>query len=139
MPTNPLRPLVVDDLHHTRPDRPDRPALDGVGFTVAPGQRLGLIGENGSGKSTLLRLVAAARPDAGYLAQDSGLDPEHTVAQTLRAALAPLHDLVARVEQRRERLVDGLLAAVGDQHLGRFHRVAGVPTCLRGDRLLQLG
>ena len=50
MPTNPLRPLVVDDLHHTCPDRPERPVLDGVGFTVAPGQRLGVIGENGSGK-----------------------------------------------------------------------------------------
>ena len=47
--------------------------------------------------------------------------------------------LVARVEQGRERLVDRLLAAVGDQHLGRLHLVAGVARGLRRDRLLERG
>ena len=35
-----------------------RPVLGGVDLTVAPGQRVGLIGENGAGKSTLVRIVA---------------------------------------------------------------------------------
>ena len=48
-------------------------------------------------------------------------------------------DLVARVEDRGEGLVDGLLAAVGDQDLGGVDLVAGVAQRLGGDRGLQLG
>src|SRR5512136_2995616 len=33
-------------------------ALRNIGFTLAPGQALGVVGRNGSGKSTLLQLVA---------------------------------------------------------------------------------
>ena len=44
-------------------------ALDGVGFTVAPGESLGVIGSNGSGKSTLLKLLAGiVRPTRGSVA-----------------------------------------------------------------------
>ena len=37
------------------------------------------------------------------------------------------NDLVARIQQGGEGVVDGLLAAVGHQHLGRLGLVAGVP------------
>ena len=47
--------------------------------------------------------------------------------------------LVARVEQSGECLEDGLLAAVGDQHLTGGDRQAGVPCRLRGDGFPQLG
>ncbi len=81
-----------------------------LGFTVAPGQRLGLIGENGVGKSTLLRLLAGAdgRADAasaalgdatvsgrlsrpartGLLAQELPFRPDDRVGDVLEAALA---------------------------------------------------
>ena len=53
----PLRgELVVRDLTFTYPGSA-RPALQGVSFTLAPGQKLGLIGPVGSGKSTLLALL----------------------------------------------------------------------------------
>ena len=47
--------------------------------------------------------------------------------------------LVARVEQGLERVVDRVLAAVGDDHLLRLDDVAGVAGGLRRDRGAQLG
>ena len=43
-----------------------RLVLDNVSFTVAPGEKAGLIGVNGAGKSSLLKIVA------GYQEADSG-------------------------------------------------------------------
>jgi branched-chain amino acid transport system ATP-binding protein len=41
-------------------------AVDGVGFTVAAGERVALIGPNGAGKSTCFHLInGLLRPDAG--------------------------------------------------------------------------
>ncbi|HXX86233.1 MAG TPA: ABC transporter ATP-binding protein [Casimicrobiaceae bacterium] len=62
-------------------------ALREVGFTLSPGQALGVIGRNGSGKSTLLQLVAGTlTPTAGeveargrvaaLLELGSGFNPE---------------------------------------------------------------
>ena len=62
-------------------------ALRDVGFTLAPGQALGVVGRNGSGKSTLLQLVAGTlTPTSGdvetrgrvaaLLELGSGFNPE---------------------------------------------------------------
>ncbi|MFO7661876.1 MAG: ATP-binding cassette domain-containing protein [Chloroflexota bacterium] len=42
--------------------------LNEISFSIAPGERVGLIGPNGSGKTTLLRILA------GELAPDTGHD-----------------------------------------------------------------
>ncbi len=43
-------------------------ALSGVSFSVAEGDRIGLVGHNGSGKSTLLRTLARIyKPTSGHL------------------------------------------------------------------------
>ncbi|GAA4856118.1 ABC-F family ATP-binding cassette domain-containing protein [Actinomycetospora corticicola] len=93
-----------------------RPVLDGIDLTVAPGTRLGLIGENGTGKSTLLRLLAGVdRPDAGsvrvpadlvYLPQEPAADAT-SVGRMLDDALRPLHDAVGRLEELAARMAAG--------------------------------
>ncbi|MCL2125453.1 MAG: ABC transporter ATP-binding protein/permease [Oscillospiraceae bacterium] len=42
------------------------PVLKSVSFSIAPGERLALVGENGAGKSTIVRLLCGLyRPDGG--------------------------------------------------------------------------
>jgi len=90
-----------------------RVVLDGIDLSVAPGRRVGVIGENGAGKSTLLRLLAGQhRPDhgsieitgsVGFLAQEPALDG--TVRQIMTRSLAPLHEAVRDVETLSARMV----------------------------------
>ncbi len=48
--------------------------IENVTFTVAAGDRWGVVGRNGSGKSTLMQLVTGARqPDRGSVARAQGL------------------------------------------------------------------
>ena len=90
--------------------RDGRAVVDGVSFTVAAGEIVGLIGLNGAGKSSLIDCIAGlARPDAGrvvvaghapgsvaaraatgVLLQQPGLPARLTVAETL-ALFAGLH------------------------------------------------
>ncbi|MEW6099241.1 MAG: ATP-binding cassette domain-containing protein [Pseudomonadota bacterium] len=60
-------------------------AVDGLGFEVAAGDILGLLGPNGSGKTTALNLISGAlEPDAGSVRLDgvelAGL-PAHRIAR----------------------------------------------------------
>ena len=56
--------LTLQDIHLTLGGKP---LLEGASLTVAPRERLCLVGRNGSGKSTLLKIAA------GLLDQDNGL------------------------------------------------------------------
>jgi ATP-binding cassette subfamily C protein CydD len=68
--------ITLDGVCLAYPGR-DRPALDGVSLTIAPGERLALAGASGAGKSSLLALLlrfvepSGGRIEAGGLPLDS--------------------------------------------------------------------
>jgi len=64
----------------------DRVALDGVSFSIRPGEVFGFLGPNGAGKSTLFAVLAGLLPPAsGRLFLDgAGLDPS---TRALRARM----------------------------------------------------
>jgi ATP-binding cassette subfamily F protein uup len=108
-----------------------RTILDRVSFAVHEGDRIALVGVNGAGKSTLLRYLAGSLdeattgpsgerdtgPESGlitrrrgltieYVAQEPRLDPDRTVADTLRDGL--------RVHSRAVAELDAIEASLGE-------------------------
>jgi ABC-2 type transport system ATP-binding protein len=90
-------------------------ALDGLTFTVPPGQVFGFLGPNGSGKTTAMRAIvgvtsldggtvrwrggAVDRARIGYMPEERGLYPGMRVADQLEY-LARLHDIPAGQARR---------------------------------------
>ncbi|MGR2753400.1 ABC-F family ATP-binding cassette domain-containing protein [Agromyces arachidis] len=96
-----------------------RRILSDLALTVAPGRRLGLIGENGAGKSTLLRAIAGVAPPGAVLAgrvsrpartdllhQEPPFSPGDRVAEVLEAAVAQVRAI--------ERELDAAALALSD-------------------------
>ncbi len=93
--------LTLKDIHLTFGGTP---LLEGAELTVAPGERLCLVGRNGSGKSTLLKIAAGMiQPDTGerfahpnasirYLAQEADFTGFETVRDYVEAGLGPTDD-----------------------------------------------
>jgi len=89
---------------------PGQPVLRGVGLSLLPGQRVGLLGANGAGKSTLIRTMmgdlpplagertAGAHLAIGYFAQHQldDLDPERSALEHLQDESPQQRELTLR-------------------------------------------
>ena len=103
-------------------------ALDGLSFTVEPGQMMGFVGPNGAGKTTAMRIVLgvlepnsgevrwngrpvdrAARRRFGYMPEERGLYPKMKVRDQL-IYLARLHGVAT---QDAEHSADALIGRLG--------------------------
>jgi ribose transport system ATP-binding protein len=102
---------------------PGQLALDGVDFTVVPGEVHGLLGQNGSGKSTLIKILAGYHvPESGARVSVRGQDLHFgSPAESRRAGLRFVHQhlgildnlnvvenvaLASGYARRRSRLID---------------------------------
>ena len=138
-------------------------ALDGVSFSVEPGQLFGFVGPNGAGKTTAMRIVlgvlAADRGEVlwrgervapetrsrfGYMPEERGLYPKMRVRDQLvylaRLHGAPARDAGAAADRWIERL--GLTARAGDRvetlSLGNQQRVQLAAALVHDPELLVL-
>ena len=133
--------VVADNLRIQYPGRRGRPgfvAVDGVSFSIRPGEVLGLVGESGSGKTTIGRAIAGLtrvtdgslsvlghemngfkerrfkhlRSDIGFVFQDpaSSFNPLLTIADCVAEPLV-VHGRASSPRAARAR-VDELLEAV---------------------------
>jgi branched-chain amino acid transport system ATP-binding protein len=106
-------------------------AVNDLGFSVARGEILGLLGPNGSGKTTALNLISGVlRPDAGTIrlnGQDIAGLPSYRIA---RLGLARTFQLV--------RVLDGMTCRENTEAGVAFHRphLSASDTAARVDGLL---
>jgi lipooligosaccharide transport system ATP-binding protein len=120
-------------------------AVDGVEFSVAPGQCFGLLGPNGAGKSTTLKLVLGLmQPDAGRIEllgepvpargrearmrvgvvpQNDPLDPDFTVAENLLVFGRYFGQPDALTRSRIDPLLD--FAQLGNKRDARIQTLSG--------------
>ncbi len=99
----------------------DRPAVEGISFSIEPGEIYGLLGPNGAGKTTTIKMVCGLlAPDSGdvtvegrhvnsdlsvrsligYVPQDIALYPDLTASENLRF-IARLYKLPSSVVRER--------------------------------------
>jgi ATP-binding cassette, subfamily F, member 3 len=130
------------------------PLFDDVTFTVARGERWGIVGRNGTGKSTLFRLLTGEQaPTRGTIARAGGLrcsvmeqHREFGGAETVWAAAAggfaellelerSLAEQATALAEAGDRCTPRMLARY-DRDLDRFEREGGYTLAARIDAVL---
>lgn len=133
------------ELDHVRFAYPDgRRVFDGLSLGIAPGQRVGLVGESGAGKSTVVALPQRFHDLQGGRITIGGQDIALTTQESLRAAFAIVPQDVALLNEnirygRPEASVEDVRRAVAAARCDEFLRTLpdGFSTII-GDRGVKL-
>ena len=80
------REVVFDDVTFAYPGR--KPVIEGFNLTLAPGQRVGLVGYSGAGKSTVLTLLQRWHDVSGGHIRVDGVDIRDISKTSLRDVMA---------------------------------------------------
>ncbi|GAA4329717.1 ATP-binding cassette domain-containing protein [Pigmentiphaga soli] len=108
------------------------PLLHRAGFSIEPGERIGLIGRNGTGKSSLLKLLdGRTQPDDGVVVRQAGLkvatveqeppfDESGTVFDAVSEGLAQGRDLLRAYQRLTHELAVQAPGADTDALLARL-------------------
>ncbi|MBO0932407.1 ATP-binding cassette domain-containing protein [Fibrella aquatilis] len=140
----------------------NRPVVDNLSLTIAPGETLVLLGTSGCGKTTTLQLMNRLidadagtvlingvdvqqqlphdlRRHIGYVIQDAGLFPHYSVAQNIAVVPRLLQWDTARITQRTHelltllRLPDTILDRLPDALSGGQRQRVGLARALAAD------
>jgi ATP-binding cassette subfamily B protein len=88
LPAPPRGEVAFEAVRFHYATRPDHPSLDGISFTIAPGERVALVGPSGAGKTTVLQLLLRFYdPQSGTIRVD-GTDIARTDPDALRERLS---------------------------------------------------
>ncbi|QPI53088.1 ATP-binding cassette domain-containing protein [Massilia antarctica] len=80
--------VTFDDVVFSYPERPDAQALKCIGFSIAAGETIALVGASGAGKSTIASLILGFyQPDSGSIAFD-GIKADAMPLAGIRSKLA---------------------------------------------------
>jgi ATP-binding cassette subfamily F protein uup len=108
--------MTIFTLRSVKKDFGIKEILKDASFSLAEGDRVGLIGVNGCGKSTLLKMIAGLEPlDGGeiwinsgakivYLPQEPNLDEEKTILEQVFADSGEKIALIREYEDISEQL-----------------------------------
>lgn len=118
----------VIEVDHLQRTFGDHKAVDGMSFTVEPGEVFGLLGPNGAGKTTTVRLLNGILPPSGGTARVFGFDPV-THGESVRRKTGVLTEAPAMYER--------LSARENLEFFGTLHEVAEIELGPRVDEMLE--